>query len=220
MVKFAAREDSAHAGPVEFAYTEMARDAGIEIPETRLFEVGDGQRVRRYFGVKRFDRREGNRRCHLHTFANLVYVNFRIPTTDYEDLLRVTRALTRSYSEMAKVFRLMVFNVAVHNRDDHGKNFSYRLDHDRKEWCFAPAYDLTFSEGPGGEHSQTVIGEGRNPGREQIMELARRVGMKRSDALGSIDAVNSAVGEWKRISEEAGVPLEKRREIGGRIRVV
>ena len=31
-------------------------------------------------------------------------------------------------------------------------------------WRLAPAYDLTFSGGPGGEHWMTVAGEGRAPG--------------------------------------------------------
>ncbi len=34
------------------------------------------------FGVRRFDRASGNRRYHIHTFANLIHVNFRIPSTD------------------------------------------------------------------------------------------------------------------------------------------
>jgi len=53
MVKFAARADARDAGPIEHAYALMAGAAGIDMPEVRLFEVGE---TRRYFGVRRFDR--------------------------------------------------------------------------------------------------------------------------------------------------------------------
>jgi len=54
----------------------------------------------------------------------------------------------------------MVFNILSCNRDDHVKNFSYLMN-SSGEWALSPAYDITFSKGPGGEHSMTVDGEGR-----------------------------------------------------------
>nr|NJM04738.1 HipA domain-containing protein [Desulfobacula sp.] len=62
----------------------------------------------------------------------------------------------------------MIFNVMANNRDDHVKNFAFMID-TKKEWTLTPAYDLTFSKGPGGEHSMSIAGEGgssrqkRNP---------------------------------------------------------
>lgn len=50
-------------------------------------------------------------------------------------------------------------NLLVHNRDDHAKNFSFML-HDNS-WKLSPAYDLTYSFGPGGEHSTMYMGEGK-----------------------------------------------------------
>ena len=72
---------------MEFAYSNMARAAGIEMPPTRLFRVGKNQA---YFGVKGFDREPKNQRFHVHTFGNLIHANFRIPSTDYANLLKVT----------------------------------------------------------------------------------------------------------------------------------
>ena len=69
----------------------------------------------------------------------------------------------------------MLFNVASHNRDDHVKNFAFQLEHRKRQWQLAPAYDLTFAEGPAGEHSMTVSGEGREPNKQHILALARGV---------------------------------------------
>ena len=65
--------------------SEMARAAGLEVSEVRLFETAQGGR---YFGIQRFDR-EGRRRMHVHSFANLIHADYRIPSCDYADLLRL-----------------------------------------------------------------------------------------------------------------------------------
>ena len=53
IVKFSAKAHVRDAGPMEFAYAQMARAAGIDMPATRLFRVSKGQS---YFGIRRFDR--------------------------------------------------------------------------------------------------------------------------------------------------------------------
>jgi serine/threonine-protein kinase HipA len=207
IVKFSAREDARDAGPVEYAYALMARAAGIDLPPTRLFEVdhghGNGRSRRRYFGVQRFDRARGNRRIHMQTFANLIHANFRIPSTDYADLFKVTQALTHNHADLLRLFRLMVFNIAANNRDDHAKNFSFRLDDQTGEWSPAPAYDLTHSHGPGGEHSTTVLGEGRRPTRAHCLKLATQFGLRPRETSSIIDQVNAAIADWPRFADQA-----------------
>jgi len=204
IVKFAASADARDAGPVEYAYSLMARAAGIDMPPTRLLEVKRGRSVRRYFAVQRFDRGDGNRRVHMHSFANLIHANFRIPSTDYADLFKVTQALTRNNADLLRLFRLMLFNIASHNRDDHAKNFSFTLDHQTGEWSLAPAFDLTHCAGPGGEHSSTVLGEGRQPACEHCLKLAVQFGLKAREVRPIIDQVNTAINRWPGFANAAG----------------
>ena len=218
MVKFAAKADVRDAGPVEYGYSLMARAAGIEMPPTRLFEVKQGRRVRRYFGVARFDRSTYNRRTHVHTFANLIHANFRIPATDYADLFKVTRSLTRNHSDVLRLFRLMVFNVATHNRDDHAKNFAFLFDDRTGEWSLSPAYDLTHSPGPGGEHTTTLLGEGRNPTIRHCLKLAEQAGVSSREARPIIGEVNDAVEKWRRFAERAMCPKRRAADISKAIR--
>jgi serine/threonine-protein kinase HipA len=203
IIKFATQADARDAGCVEYAYSLMARAAGLDMPDTRLFEVQRGRSLHRYFGVKRFDRAPGNRRIHIHTFADLVHANFRIPSTDYADLFKVTRSLTRSHRDVLRLFRLMVFNVAAHNRDDHAKNFAFLLDGQTGEWSLTPAYDLTFAPGPGGEHTTTLLGQGRHPTRAQCLTLADRAGLKPREAGSIFDQVNAAIARWRDFAEQA-----------------
>ncbi|HRK29779.1 MAG TPA: type II toxin-antitoxin system HipA family toxin [Tepidisphaeraceae bacterium] len=200
IVKFSATADMRDAGPVEYAYSLMARAAGIDMPETKLFQVGKNEA---YFGVRRFDRDDQRRRLHVHTFGNLIHANFRIPSTDYADLLKVTRTLTRNHQDVLKVFRRMVFNIVAHNRDDHAKNFAFVMN-PAGEWSLSPAYDLTYAAGPGGEHTMTVAGEGREPTREYVLKLAEQFDIKLKQAGAIIGEVKAAADQWAKFAAEAG----------------
>jgi serine/threonine-protein kinase HipA len=153
MIKFPSSQDARDVGAIEYAYSLMAKDAGVEISETHLFCT----RRNKYFGTKRFDR-DGDTRIHMHSLGGLIHADHRSPSLDYDMVLRVTLALTRNIKDAEKAYALACFNVLAHNRDDHVKNFSFLLNA-RNEWIFAPAYDLVFSYGPGGEQSMLVIGQ-------------------------------------------------------------
>lgn len=199
IIKFPARQDDRDAGPIEFAYARMAAAAGLVMPETRLFEAGRN----RFFGVRRFDR-QTNRRVHTQTFGNLIHSNFRVPSCDYRDFLKVVRILTKNHQDLRQAFRLMVFNVLTHNRDDHVKNFSFCLD-ESGEWRLGPAYDLTFAPGPGGEHSMTVQGQGKTPGKREMWAVGRGEGLKDRDMAAMYDEVRAAVEQWPDLAHENGV---------------
>ena len=75
----------------------------------------------------------------------------------------------------------------------------------RGVWRVSPSYDLTFSSGPSGEHCSMVMGEGKNPGIKQLLELAKISNIKQSDALRIIDKVKSSVSRWSNFAKYAGV---------------
>jgi serine/threonine-protein kinase HipA len=209
IVKFAAKTDGSESGAIEYAYGLMATAAGIDMPLTRLFETIEGDR---FFGVRRFDRHR-NRRYHVHTFGNLIQSNFRIPSADYADLLKATSLLTHNHQDVLRVFRRMVFNVLAHNRDDHVKNFAYILDDAVVEWALTPAYDLLYTPGPGGEHTMSLAGEGRNPGRPHILRLAEQADVSKREANEIIEEVRDTVTHWENFAVQAGVSRSAIRRI-------
>ena len=79
---------------------------------------------------------------------------------------------------LLQLFRLMCFNVFAHNRDDHSKNFSFLYDDTKKEWHLSPAYDLTYNYSFNGEHATTINGEGKNPTLDDILAVAKNIGLK------------------------------------------
>ena len=127
------------------------------------------------------------------TASALLEVSHRIPALDYSTLMALTWKLTRKSEDLRKMFTLMCFNVFAHNRDDHYNNFSYICDHGI--WRLAPAYDLTYSSSFGGEHATTVAGEGQNPGMKEILQIAKKAGIKESQAKQIAGLVRETVSE-------------------------
>lgn len=216
IVKFGSQSDPPDAGAVELAYARMAAAAGIEVPAVRLFPTRSGGR---YFGAERFDRPAPAERRHVHTLSGLLHADHRLPSLDYEAYLRAAQALTHDHRAVVEGFRRMLFNVLAHNRDDHPKNFAFTMDLDGA-WRHTPAYDLTFSDGPGGEHTLAVAGEGRWPGRREFGQLASAIGIRPAEAERTLEEVDAAVAEWPRFADEAGLSRARARKIGGRLREV
>ena len=205
MIKFASSVDAQEIGAIEYAYSLMAKEAGLQMPDTALLEGKNG----RYFACERFDR-VGDQRVHMHSVAGLVHSDFRYPSLDYDDLMSLTLHLTKNLQEVQKVYRLACFNLFAHNRDDHAKNFSYIMD-EKGIWHFSPVYDITFSNGPGGEHSMMYLGVGKNPTKEHLLALAKKHGLKQSEE--TILEVQKAVGKWNTFAKCAGVSKQTKSTI-------
>lgn len=172
LVKFPARYDPANIGREEYRYSLLAKECGVEMPETRLFE-------NRYFGVERFDRSGEGERYHTVTAAGLLQVDYRTPCIDYVHLLTLCNQLTHSEIEVWKLYRVMVFNYLIGNKDDHAKNFTFI--HRGGEWHFAPAYDLLPSEGMNGYHT-TSFADSIEPEDLDILKVAVQSGLSRNRA--------------------------------------
>ena len=174
IIKFPSSSDPKNIGEKEYQYSLCAKDCGINMTETRLFpsKICSG-----YFGIKRFDRKNG-KKVHMVSVSGLLETSHRLPNLDYNTLMKLTLELTRNYQDIEQLFRLMCFNVFAHNRDDHSKNFSYLYDDNQKEWHLSPAYDLTYSYSFNGEHATTINGEGEKPDLDDILAVAKNIGLK------------------------------------------
>jgi serine/threonine-protein kinase HipA len=209
MIKFASPGDRVDSANIELAYYYMALAAGIEMSKCRLFK---GKSGRSYFGTKRFDRTSAGK-LHMHSAAGLMHDDFRVSALDYGHIMDCASRLEGAEG-VRKVFRLAAFNVFVHNREDHSKNFSFLMGA-KGNWVFAPAYDLTFSTSGHGHHSTRIAGEGQNPGTGNLMELAGIFRIKKPKSV--VDEVKEAVSDWKKHAHRAGVTTVSKALIGKRL---
>jgi serine/threonine-protein kinase HipA len=171
LIKFKATSDPANVGEIEYNCSLLAKECGIRMAETRLFEGC-------YFGVERFDRSPKGK-IHTISVAGLLNANYRIPSLDYSLLLKLTLSLTKDMGQVADIFRLMVFNILISNRDDHAKNFSFQWI--GGNWKLSPAYDLLPSSGFNGYHTTTINGKGE-PTLADVLALAAEIGLSKQSA--------------------------------------
>lgn len=142
----------------------------------------------------RKNRPNRKKRIHMLTAVALLELDFEQPSLDYHSLMKLTKILTRDNTEdIENMFRRMCFNVFAHNRDDHSKNFTYLYDEEKDSWRLSPAYDLTYSSTYYGEHTTTVDGNGRNPGRKEILTVGITAGMKKEVCVDIMDQIEKCV---------------------------
>jgi serine/threonine-protein kinase HipA len=92
----------------------------------------------------------------------------------------------------------MVFNVAIKNRDDHAKNFSFQLVN--KKWKLSPAYDLLPSYGFNGYHTTTVNNNGL-PTKNDLITVADTIGINKQKAKEIIQQVYDHVSNRSKIRQ-------------------
>jgi serine/threonine-protein kinase HipA len=123
---------------IEYAYYQLAREAGLTMAESYLFNYEGGAA----FATERFDR-VAEDKLHMLSAASLMHKDF-IGHSDYQELFRLNNALMVGKEDNKKLFRQMVFNYIYNVKDDHLKNFSYLMDKDN-QWSLSPAYDLIYN---------------------------------------------------------------------------
>ncbi|MBP3476992.1 MAG: type II toxin-antitoxin system HipA family toxin [Lachnospiraceae bacterium] len=192
IIKFPSSDDSKDIGKQEYDYALCAKECGLEVEEVRLFPSDN---TKGYFGIRRFDRAgDGeNGKIHMVSAAGLLETSHRIPNLDYDILMKLTLQLTKSMEECEKLYKLMCFNVFAHNRDDHSKNFTFIYVEPEKRWILSPAYDLTYSNSIGGEHATTINGNGINPGMDDILTVAKRIGLNATKAKRTASDIKECV---------------------------
>jgi len=209
LVKFRAPNDPDDIGPIEEAYAQMAEASGLVMSEHRLIPARQGPG---YFATRRFDRTDGGGRLHMVSLAGAVEAPSEPGIVSYDTFMRATQAITRRKPDVEAAFRRMVFNVLASNRDDHTRQHAYLMDA-AGDWRLAPAYDLTYAPGPGGEHYLDIEGEGRNPTRAHILRLGARHSLDAKAVAVVVEAVHAAVARWHAFGAAAGVTKASAKEI-------
>ncbi len=184
LIKFPARQEHPDVCAIEAVYAQCLRECQIDTPDTAYFSLPNGQAA---FASKRFDRQNGLR-VPMQSLAAYTGANYQVPgALDYTSFLRATQLCTNDVRQKALAFERVVFNIVFNNRDDHPKNFAYTMTHNG-QWQLAPAYDVTWCEGPGGYHQMDVMGEALQIGREHLLALAEQEAELSSQQAGNIIA--------------------------------
>ncbi|MEO0650176.1 MAG: HipA domain-containing protein, partial [Planctomycetota bacterium] len=199
-------------GALEYAYSLMARAAGLRMSDCRLLE----EHGRRHFMTRRFDRTPSGDKLHMQSLCALAHLDFNAPGAhSYEEAVLVIRRLGLSMRQVEEQYRRAAFNIVARNQDDHVKNIAFLMDRDGR-WSLSPAYDVTYSFNPAGpwtrQHQMSFNRKRDGFTREDFRDFGRTVGMKRTRPDEILDEVLAAVARWPDFAAEVGVEPTLARE--------
>jgi serine/threonine-protein kinase HipA len=205
-------------GKTEFAYSLMAKEAGIEMSECRLLR----ENGRSHFMTRRFDRTLTGKKLHMQSLCAMAHYDFNLAgATSYEQALQVMMALDLPAEQLEQQFRRAVFNVVARNQDDHTKNIAFLMNK-AGAWRLSPAYDVTFSYNPEGawtgQHQMSVNGKQDGFELNDLISLGRHAHLKTRRAKDVIAAVQSALTKWSEFAAAAGISEESASATSGYFR--
>jgi len=167
-------------GRLEYTYSQMAKDCGIQMTECFLY-------ADLHFLTTRFDRGDNGEKIHVHSLCGLMGLDYnQVGHYSYEHYFMAARSLGLGQDAMKEIFRRMVFNVLVHNCDDHTKNFSFIMDQ-KGNWSLSPAFDLSYSYNNSNEwvngHNMRINGKRTDITHEDLMAVGRKFNIKKRIAI-------------------------------------
>lgn len=199
-------------GLCEAVYLTVAAQAGIDVPKWKLLDAPTQSGAQHWLALERFDTRalpngrEG--RLHLHSACGLLGAEFRMPSLDYEDLIKASSVLCQSPRAGQMQFRRAMFNLFACNQDDHSKNWAF-LQNDNGQWQLAPFYDVTFSPSPYGEHATAFGGYGKQPPLKAIQQIASHANFANwKEAQSAIAEIVESIDQFALVARELGVSSE------------
>ena len=165
-------------GRLEYACYLLARAAGIEMSESRLYHEGG----RAHFMTRRFDRTDAGGKLHMQSLCALRHYDFnQARAYSYEQVLETIRAMRLGRPVQKEMVRRALLNIAIRNQDDHTKNISFLMDR-TGEWRLAPAFDVVYSYNPDGrwtsQHQMSLNGRTDRFERTDLLEFGRFADLK------------------------------------------
>lgn len=202
IAKFPSMSDTHDVGAWELVAHRLAKKAGIDVPPARALRFGAASGAT--FLVQRFDRTvEGQR----HAFVSAMTLTQRRdgePGASYlelVDLLQSRGAATQT--DCTELFRRVVFNILIHNTDDHLRNHGFLLTPDGLR--LSPAYDI--NPVPDRKELTLAINEiDTHCDVDIALATARDYGLTSKDADHIVQEVRTVVSGWRREAVALEIP--------------
>ena len=207
IAKFPSRHDSHDVGGWEKVAYDLAKNAGIHVPES---VAGKFYSKRHTFLTKRFDRTPHGERLH---FASAMTLLGHTDGTDYSgvgylDLAEfIMQHGANPDADLEELWRRIVFYISVSNTDDHLRNHGFLLTN--KGWTLSPAYDI--NPVPTGTALSLKISTTDNAlSIDLALDVAEYFRISEEKATEIISVIQHEVSNWESVAEKAGIPKSER----------
>jgi serine/threonine-protein kinase HipA len=214
----------------EFAMLELARRAGIVVPDNRLVEMSEIKGLpeearapgSKALALQRFDRAAGGVPVHMEDFAQVFgrYPNDKYHFRSYANIASVLWA-EAGEDAVAEFVRRLVFSIVIGNTDMHLKNWSL-LYPDRRKPVLSPGYDFvaTLPYIPN-ETLALSFGGSRSLSEITLSQMRRFADTARIPASPlwkiAVETAERAAAAWKSLEQADLLPKDLRASINKQI---
>jgi serine/threonine-protein kinase HipA len=212
LAKFPAKNDPFDIPVVERACLELARECGLNVPQTDIKQLADGRNV---MLIERFDRvalPDGNF-ARKHCVSALTMLGKHEQDSVASSYSEIAQAISdhgasgHVQEDRKELYARVAFNILISNDDDHLRNHAFVWDPAGKAWRLSPLYDVV----PRPQVSQerrlhlSIGPQGRTATLTNLFEARGSFGLLKPDAIAVIEKVAATIREWRTHLEAAGV---------------
>ncbi len=179
---------------------QLARDAGIRVPDSRLHDI-DGKSV---LVVQRFDR-AGDQRVGYVSAMTILEATDGDSGSYLEIADVIERESPSARRDLHELWRRIAFSILISNFDDHLRNHGF-LRESSAGWSLSPAFDLNPDPRPGPRLLHTAIDFDDNAARvDTLMAVAGAFRLDEPAALSILAEVAGATARWSVVANRAGL---------------
>jgi len=176
---------------------DLAEAAGITVPPRRLTKVGP----RSVLLLERFDRSGSTRIGYISAMTLLGARDG--DERDYADIAEALPAYGASVRrDLAELFRRVVFNVAIHNTDDHLRNHGFLRA--KGGWSLSPVFDVNPEPDLGKRRVTGIVGSVDDE-PAALAAFADECRLTPEQARAQVREVVAAVAAWREVSARNGI---------------
>ncbi len=179
---------------------DLARDAGISVPDSSLIRIGG----RGVLVVDRFDRLGAVRVGYVSAMTML-----EARDGDQRSYLEIADIIERhspsATADLRQLWRRIAFSVLISNTDDHLRNHGFLHEH-ADSWVLAPAFDLNPDPAPGPKDLRTAIAwQDTRASIETLMSVAEDFRLTTRAAAAVLEQVLRSVSRWREVAALHGL---------------
>lgn len=208
LAKFPSTQDRHDQGAWEYLASVLAGRAGVEMPRSRLLELGPRYRT---FAAERFDRVDGSRRLYASAMTLLGHEDGDAASyVDVAEAIQLHGASERIAAELAQLYRRIVFSILIANRDDHLRNHGFLRT--PTGWALSPAFDI--SPNPDKSNHALAIDEtDSTPSLANLRAIRELYRLDEARARAIETEVRTAVRSWPELADELRIARPERERL-------
>lgn len=198
--KFPAKDDDRDIGLGEMLAHQLSEAAGVIVPPAHVIRLSGGYHT---FCVKRFDREAGRRLFYASAMTMLKESESEGRSyLDIANFITTSGAKDHIAEDLEQLFRRVVINMAVGNRDDHLRNHGFILA--KEGWRLAPAFDVNPNIDKA-DHVLNLDDRDNRPNLGNIIATADFYNLPESRATQIADEITGIVSRWRAVAKRLGI---------------